>query len=148
VFGPWERDTGLRDTLTPFWHAAAFAQRRQPAVLPATLPPYAYIYARDAAAGLLHLLDLTSPSQRVFNLCSGLDLGPLLARWCDVLTEAFPGFTWCMSEDPAAVTVPLNDSRPRGRMDIARLAATGFVPRFSPEAAFADYRDWLFAQAE
>jgi len=148
LFGPWERDTGLRDTMTPFWRAAALARRGQQAVLPATLPAYAYVYARDAAAGLLHLLDLAAPPQRVFNLCSGQDYGPLLARWCEVLAEGFPGFSWRGSEDPAAVTVPLSDSRPRGRMDIARLAATGFMPRFTPEAAFADYRDWLFAQAE
>jgi nucleoside-diphosphate-sugar epimerase len=143
VFGPWERDTGLRDLLTPFWRVAQSARRGAHVVLPATLPRYGYVYARDVAAGLLHLLDLADPVPRVFNLCSGQDFGTLLPRWCEVLAQGFPGFTWGRSDDAAAVTLSPGDTRPRGLLNTARLAAAGFIARFDAEAAFADYRAWL-----
>jgi UDP-glucuronate 4-epimerase len=143
VFGPWERQTGMRDNMTPFWRAADLARRGGTAVLPVALPSYGYVYARDAAAGLLHLLDLPAPPQRVFNVCSGADWASLLPRWCEVLAERFPGFAWRRSDDADAVNVPAGDPRPRGRLSVARLAEAGFTARFTPEAAFADYCGWL-----
>ena len=98
-------------------------------MLPDVLPPYAFVYARDAAAGLLHLLDMPDPPHRVFNVCSGLDWGAALATWCARLADR-PGFTWRQTDDPAAVTMPLADTRPRGRLSIGRIAATGWAPRF------------------
>ncbi len=143
LFGPWERDTGLRDLLTPHWALARAALAGQAAVLPADLPDYAWIYSRDAAAGLLHVLDLVDPPTRVFNLCSGRNWGVVMTRWADRLAAAYPAFSWRQSADPAEVTIPLTETRPRGRMDIARLRATGWSPRFDPDAAYADYAAWL-----
>ena len=62
VFGPWERDTGLRDMIGPHWHLARMAQEGREAVLPAVIPAYTWVYSRDVAAGLLHLLDMAAPS--------------------------------------------------------------------------------------
>ncbi len=143
VFGPWEHDTGLRDLLTPHWGLARAALAGEEAVLPAELPDYAWIYSRDIAAGLLHLLDLGAPPQRVFNVCSGQNWGPVMLSFCAVLAERYPGFRWRQSADPAEVTVALTETRPRGRMDIARITATGWTPRFDPAAAYADYADWV-----
>ena len=143
VFGPWERDTGLRDMLTPYWGLARAARAGEAAVLPAVLPDYAWIYARDAAAGLLHLLDLPNPPHRVFNLCSGQGWGSVMLDFAERLTERFPGFRFRQSGDAAEVTVRLTETRPRGRMDIARITATGWQPRFGPEAAFDDYTSWV-----
>jgi UDP-glucuronate 4-epimerase len=145
VFGPWEHDTGLRDLLTPHWGLARAALAGEEAVLPAALPDYAWIYARDIAAGLLHLLDLPDPPHRVFNICSGQNWGAVMLSFCAVLAERYPGFRWRQSPDPAEVTVALTETRPRGRMDIARITATGWAPRFDPAAAYADYADWLVA---
>lgn len=143
LFGPWEHDTGLRDLLTPHWALARAAVGRIPAVLPAVLPDYAWIYARDAARGLLHLLDLPNPSQRVFNLCSGRNWGNVITLWADQLAHDYPGFIWHQSDDVAAVTIPLSETLPRGRMDIARIEATGWAPAFTPAEAYADYAGWL-----
>jgi UDP-glucuronate 4-epimerase len=143
VFGPWERDTGLRDLLTPHWALARAAQRREHAVLPATIPDYAWIYARDVGAGLLHLLDLEAPVDHVFNLCSGQNWGSVITLWADLLAQRHPGFTWSQATQPAHVTIPFSEILPRGRMDIARLQATGWSPRFPPEAAYSDYAEWV-----
>ncbi len=145
VFGPWERDTGLRDTLSTHWHLAHLAAAGREAVLPAEIPAYTWIYARDIAAGLLHLLDMREPPHRVFNVCSGMAWGPVVTRWAEALAGIYPGFRWRQSADAAEVNVFLPDTRPRGTMDIARIAATGWRPRFGPEAAYADYAGWLRA---
>jgi UDP-glucuronate 4-epimerase len=147
VFGPWEHDTGLRDLLTPHWALARAALAREAAVLPAELPDYAWIYARDISSALLHLLALPEPRHRVFNVCSGQNWGAVMLDFAARLQHRFPGFTWRQSADPAEVTIPLTEHRPRGRMDIARIAATGWQPRFGPEAAYDDYTAWVAAYA-
>ena len=143
VFGPWERDTGLRDLLTPHWNLARAALAGEAAVLPASLPPYAWIYAPDLASGLLHLLDLPSPTERVFNICSGQNWGSIMTNFADRLAAEFPDFSWSASADPDEVNISLTETRPRGRMDISRIVATGWTPKFDPEAAYADYVLWL-----
>ncbi|MCW3476523.1 NAD-dependent epimerase/dehydratase family protein [Limobrevibacterium gyesilva] len=148
VFGPWERDSGLRDMIGPHWSLARRAVARREAVLPAVIPAYTWVYSRDIASGLLHLLDMANPPQRVFNICSGSKWGPVITQWADRLVRAFPGFTWRQSADPAEVNIRFTELRPRGTMDIARIAATGWSPRFQPEAAYADYAAWLTANPD
>lgn len=143
VFGPWERDTGLRDLLTPHWTLARAAVAGANAVLPAELPDYAWIYAADAASGLLHLLDLPSPPHRVFNLCSGRNWGDVMLRLAERLAADWPGFSWRQSPNPGEVTIALSETRPRGRMDIARIEATSWRPEFDPDSAYAHYAAWL-----
>ena len=145
MFGPWERDTGLRDMIGPHWHLARLARDGGEAVLPDVIPPYTWVYARDVAAGLLHLLDMTSPAERVFNVCSGMAWGDVIVDWAEALRGTNPGFRWRRSADPAQVNVPFTETRPRGSMDIARIADTGWTPRFDPAAAYADYIGWLNA---
>ncbi len=94
VFGPWERDTGLRDTLTPFWQVARLALAGQEAVLPSAAPACSFVYARDAADALLHLLALPEPPHRLFNVGSGRPWGDTVPDWCEHLRAGLPGFTW------------------------------------------------------
>ncbi len=142
VFGPWERDTGLRDMIGPHWRLARAARDGTAAVLPTTIPAYTWVYSRDVAAGLLHLLDMPAPPHRVFNICSNMAWGDVITQWADRLTTGFPGFAWRQGDAP---TIAFSETRPRGRMDNTRLCATGWSPRFPPEAAYADYLAWLRA---
>ncbi len=138
VFGPWERDTGLRDMIGPHWGLAKHARDGRTAVLPAEIPAFTWVYSRDVAAGLLHLLDMESPPHRVFNVCSGVPWGPVITQWADRL-----GGGWRQSADPAEVNVRFSELRARGAMSVARIGATGWAPRFLAEAAYADYAAWL-----
>lgn len=142
VFGPWERDTGLRDSLSPFWQLEQAARAGGEAVLPAAIPAYSWIYSRDAAGALLHLLDLAAPPHRVFNVCSGQSWDGRLLDWCRLLEGAYPSFRWRQSADPAETTIRLSDTRPRAPTSIDRLSGTGWSPRFPPSAALADYLAW------
>ncbi len=148
VFGPWERDTGLRDFLSPHWQLARNAVAGREAVLPDRILDYPWVYARDVAAALLHLLDLPDAGPRVFNICSGLAWGARILDWARALANAYPGFRWRQSADPADVTIRFSESLPRARVSIARLQATGWRPHFMPELAYPDYLAWLRAHAD
>src|SRR6185437_8157011 len=148
VFGPWERDTGLRDFLSPHWQLARDAVAGRAAVLPAEISAYPWVYARDVAATLLHLLELRDPGPRVFNICSGVAWGARILDWARALATAYPAFRWRQSADPAEVTIRFSETRPRALMAIDRLRARGWQPRFGPEAAYADYLDWVRAHGD
>jgi nucleoside-diphosphate-sugar epimerase len=144
TFGPWERDTGLRDTLSPHLAIAQAALRGEVAILPpAPLPRYDWIYVRDLVAGLLALLDCTEPPGRVFNLASAQDWAPHAGPCCDALAAAMPGFSWRHAAPGEVPNISFNETRPRGLMAIDRAAALGWAPVFTPEAAYADYAAWL-----
>jgi nucleoside-diphosphate-sugar epimerase len=142
VFGPWERDTGLRDSLTPFWQIERLARAGATAVLPAELPPYDWAYSRDIASGLLHLMGLADPAERVFSVASGQSWDGALLDWCRTLATFYPNFTWHQSSDAAECTVRLADTRPRATISIDRIARTGWRPAFTPQTALADYLAW------
>ncbi len=136
VFGPWEHDTGLRDTLSPHLAAIRCALAGEEAVLN---PPTRgdHVYVRDVAAGLIGLLDAASLPHAVFNLGSGE--ASSVAEFCQALAAARPGFRWRLAgpgEDANVIThVPFH----RPPMSIARLAAaTGYAPRFRLAAAAED----------
>jgi nucleoside-diphosphate-sugar epimerase len=143
VFGPWERDTGLRDMIGPHWTLARMARDGAAAVLPAEIPAYTWVYSRDVAAGLLHLLDMPAPPYRVFNVCSGTPWGPVITQWADRL-----GVDWRQSADLAEVNVRFSETRPRGAMSVARIRTTGWTPRFGPSDAYADYAGWMAENAD
>jgi nucleoside-diphosphate-sugar epimerase len=145
VFGPWERDTGVRDLIGPHTRIARAALSGQSVVLPRHIPSYHWVYARDLAAGLLHLLDMKDPPHRVFNICSGLSWGAQITGWCDMLATAYPEFRWSQGDAP---TLAFSDAKDRGQVDIDRIRATGWAPRFLPDAAYPDYLAWLRAYKE
>jgi nucleoside-diphosphate-sugar epimerase len=149
TFGPWERDTGLRDTLSLHHGLAEAARRGETAVIPpAPLPAYDWIYARDLAAGLLALLDAKAPPHRVVNLASGMDWAPHYAGCLEILARRFPGFRWGHAARGETPTIRWNETRPRGTMAIGRAADFGWRPRFTPVEAYADFADWLLAKSD
>ncbi|WP_372620757.1 NAD-dependent epimerase/dehydratase family protein [Falsiroseomonas sp.] len=149
TFGPWERDTGLRDTLSLHLALAEAAQRGEQVVLPpAPLPAYDWVYSRDLAEGLIALLDARDPPHRVVNLASGTDWAPAYGACLEALRRAFPGCRWRHAEPGERPSISWNESRPRGVMAIGRAADLGWRPRFAPAAASADYAAWLLAKRE
>lgn len=143
VFGPWERDTGLRDTLSPWLGLARAAVAGRSVTMAGTFPAYSWLYARDAADGLVRLLDLAEPRERVFNLCSAADWSGALPCFAARLAERYPGFAVRVADDPE---IRPNDPLPRATLDLSRIsAATGYAPRFLADAAIADYLDWIEA---
>lgn len=136
VFGPWERDTGLRDTLSPHLAATRAALSGEEAVL--NRPTRGdHVYVRDVAVGLLGLLDAPALVHDVFNLGSGVATD--VADFCKALAAARPGFRWRVAAEGEAANVITHVPFDRAPMNITRLsAATGYAPRFDIARAAAD----------
>lgn len=141
VFGRWERDTGVRDTLSPQFQATAAALAGMPAVLDRP-GQRDWIYVRDAAEALLALRDAPPPPPLV-NIGRGREWS--IACWCGLLAERFPDFRWRLAEEGEAATIDLHGARDRRPLAIDRLASIGYRSRWGLELSFADYIEWAVA---
>jgi UDP-glucuronate 4-epimerase len=146
VFGPWEGETGVRDLVTPLAQIAAAAAQGREVVLPQGRLQRDLIYSRDLARGLLLLLDTPRPGFPVYNLSVVADWSNFYQRWCSVLASRFAEFRWRLAADGEAAGIEYHDRRDRARLDTTRAAHDlGFAPAFGPEAALADYAQWVQA---
>lgn len=138
AFGPWEAESGARDTLSPFYRVAQLARKGGEAILPRR-SALDWIYAREAAAALAFVLKVRAPQDPVLNI------GPAprydLERFCAAAAKRHAKFRWRV--DPARANIDLFGARDRPALSTARLRAAGFSPRFDEQAAYADYLDWL-----
>ena len=66
VYGPWEIDSGARDTLSPLMQAALAALRGEAAVVP-RWDRQDWVYSRDVATALLALLAASAPSHDLYH---------------------------------------------------------------------------------
>lgn len=134
-FGPFERETGARDTLSAPWqvlrHAASGTVVRLPR--PGRKD---WLYVRDAVAAVAALLDAPRPlPRRVYNLSAGFAWS--IAQWCAALERACPGLDWSIGPD---ANVTLYEDVDRPPMCNARLLAdTAFRPAFGLARALADH---------
>ncbi len=114
-FGPWEADSGVRDTPSAPLQVLRLAERGEEAMLPRP-HPRDWLYVRDAAAGLAALLDAPRPAHRTVNVAAGF-VRPL-ADWCRAIAPAFPGWRWRIARTPptSPSTRPMTGRRwtPRG----------------------------------
>ncbi len=149
VFGPWEFDSGVRDSPSPQFQAAALAARGEAAILPATEIRRDWMYSRDVADGLLAVLRRNERPHRLYHLTSGEDWSGAFARYCDLLGQVYPDFSWRRAEPGETPNVSFLYDTDRAHMANALISQdTGFRPGFKPDAAYADYVAWLGAHAE
>jgi UDP-glucuronate 4-epimerase len=140
VFGPWERDTGVRETLSPHWQILRLAAAGREIVLPGP-GERDWVYARDIAAAILALLDRRGPEPPVVNLGPG-SAWPMTA-WCAGLAARRPGTRWRLAADPAEANVDYWTARDRAPLANRLLVEqVGYRPRFGLEAALDDYLAW------
>jgi len=142
TFGPWERITGVRDTISPFFYTAQMALAGGKAILPSDSPSLSWCYSRDIASGLIHMFE-NAPASYVANISSGVAWGDSIAHFADELQRKFPEFSWELSPDAARQNIRFSDHRSKARMNISRMHAIGWRPAFPPKAAIADYVEWL-----
>jgi nucleoside-diphosphate-sugar epimerase len=143
VFGPWEYETGVRDTLSPMKSALELARASQEALL--NQPGLGdFCYSRDIAAGLVALAEAPVLSQVIYNLGSGQALSA--EHWCRAVAAVVPGFHWrraAADETPNTISHVTFD---RGGLDITAITRdTSYAPNFPMEKAAADYLGWLSA---
>ena len=140
VFGPWEFDTGVRDTLSLPLQLLRLALRGETAVLPVKEVRRDWVYSRDVAAGLAMAVK-TRGEHRLYHLAAGGNWKGSMPGWCETLKKVFPAFSWRTGEQP---NVSYHAEADRALMDTGRMAADfGFRARFGARDALADYLGWI-----
>lgn len=139
VFGRWEHDTGLRDTLSPPFLLARMAAAGDSAVL-ANDGHRDWIYGPDAAAGIIALMDARALRHDVYNVGTGHTWS--LRRWCEKLAARQPSFSYRLGSVSDAGR--FIDPGRRSPLSIERiLRDTTYSPHFGFEESFDDYLEWM-----
>ncbi|UUX49135.1 NAD(P)-dependent oxidoreductase [Nisaea acidiphila] len=146
VFGPWEVDSGLRDTLSPQMQASLIALKGGEATL-RYRDMRDWTYSRDIADALVRLINTKERPYDVFNIsCSA---AWSTADWCEMLAGAYPDFSWRLAEENEEPTVNLHGDTDRQLLVSARLKeALGWSPDLKPERNFKDFKRWADAYGD
>lgn len=140
-FGPWEADSGVRDTLSAPLQAMIHARRGECSVLPRE-GRRDWLYVRDAAAALAALLDAPALAHVRYNVAAGFEWS--VADWCARLARRYPGFAWRIAREDDIPNIDYYADYDRASMDNTRLQGdTRFAPRFGLDEALADYHRWI-----
>jgi nucleoside-diphosphate-sugar epimerase len=118
VFGRWEYDSGVRDTLSMALQLLQRAEAGGEAVLHAEAADD-WVYSADVASGLVAVLDLPESPEPVYHLSSGMRWS--LIDWCARLQQRYPAFRFRVGERLDEVTPGRNKPRRRSPMAIARI---------------------------
>jgi len=140
AFGPWEHDSGYRDTLSPLLQITAKARAGEAAILAADKASN-WHYGRDAAAALITLAQADAPRFADYNL--GPETAWPLSGWCTRLAARYPRFRFEIGDES---NVELYGSNDGGLLSHSRYNEEfGPTSRFDLDRAFEDYMQWLEA---
>ena len=148
AFGPWERHTGVRDTISPFVDLARLALDGEPAAV-AYGADLDWIYSRDVAQAVATLLDADDLHHDVYNIAPGSNWS--VREFAQLLESRFAGFSHsaAASVDRADVAEHTVAGIPRLPIGIDRIREVlpGF-PLFDPGTAMNDYLQWITRHPE
>ncbi|MAN76991.1 MAG: hypothetical protein CML24_07310 [Rhizobiales bacterium] len=137
AFGPWEHDTGYRDTLSPIYQLTGKAISGKTALLERDKQSN-WHYSRDAASALI-TLTRNSPNYQDYNL--GPQRAWPLSTWCALLKEKYPAFSYDFAAEGNIELYGVDDG---GLLSGSRYADEfGPTAQFDPEAAFNDFLRWI-----
>ncbi len=140
VFGRWEYDTGVRDTLSMALQLLRVAEAGGEAVIH-TDAANDWIYSVDVARGLVAVLDLAASPEPIYHLSAGTRWS--LEAWCHRLQQRHPAFTYRMSARLEECTLGRNKARMRSPMSIARIRRdAAYEPAYLLDRAFDDFIAW------
>jgi UDP-glucose 4-epimerase len=140
VFGPWERATGVRDTLSPQAQMLAAMQQGREAVLPRP-GVRDWIYATDVAEAVTLLIEAATPKHQLYNISTGVEWSAL--HWGQQVAALHSGFICRLSEAGEAPTVDLHGPADRSRLSVERMAQEfGWRARFGCADSAADLSAW------
>lgn len=143
VFGPWERDTGRRDTLSPHLQAARLMLDGEAAVMPRACSRD-WTDSRSVAAAIRVLLQADRPESRLYNVSSGREW--TVADWLQALAAADPKLAWRMAEAGEAANVDVHGDLDRRPLSPDRLKDEfGLDLWMTPEESAAAFLAWLEA---
>lgn len=119
VFGPWERATGVRDTLSPQCQILAAAVAGEPAIL--SRPGLRdWTYAADVAQAVALVAAAPSLNHDLYNISTGRSVSAL--AWGQALAGAFPGFVCRLAQPGETATIDLHSATDRAPLATDRIA--------------------------
>lgn len=141
VFGPWERATVVRDTLSPQFQVLHALLAGESAILPRE-GVRDWLYAPDAAAALEMLIDAAELVHDLYNIGPGerwsvLDWGRALAS-----AMGLPEHFCRLAEQGEAATIDLHAPGDRASMSIDRLRDAGFKPAYDMATSARHLAEW------
>ena len=140
VFGRYEYDTGVRDTLSAPLALAGMAQRGEHAKVFDGLPDD-WVYATDVAVAIERLLQEAKTPSPVYHVSTGGVWS--VSDWCERLESAFPGFSYELVKQQDQANVGKSTPSKRPPFSIDRITReTGYRPAYLAERAFEDYHRW------
>ena len=146
VYGPWEVDSGARDTLSPLMQVALAALKGETAILPRT-DNQDWVYSRDVATALIALMDAEEPSYGLYHIASKQNCG--VQDWCAVLKSHYRNFNYATAKSGETANINLHVDSDRRSLSGERLAGDiGHSLPNEPEIAFQDYLEWMILHGE
>jgi UDP-glucose 4-epimerase len=140
VFGPWERATGVRDTLSPQSQILAAMRQGCEAVLerPGVRD---WIYAPDVAEAVSLLIEAAEPKQQLYNISTGAEWSA--QQWGEELAALHSGFICRLAQAGEVPTVDLHGVADRAPLSVDRMAQEfGWRARFGCADSAADLSEW------
>jgi UDP-glucose 4-epimerase len=140
VFGPWERATGVRDTLSPQMQIVAALRQRETALLPRP-GVRDWIYAPDVADAVTVLIEAAKPKHGLYHISTGNEWTAL--EWGQQLAALNPGFVCRLADSGETPNVDLHGDADRSPLSIARMADEfGWRARYGCADSANDLNDW------
>lgn len=143
VFGRWEHDTGVRDTLSLAYNLVRLARQGEHARLAPVLPND-WVYSRDVARAVALMLEAGKLEHDVYQIATGHEWSA--TYWCELLVRRFPGFSHAVAAGIEDANIGRVTPSSRPPFSIDRLCKElGYAPAYNAEAALDDYLAWLDA---
>ena len=129
-YGPMERPTGARTVMSVIYALVKAAMAGETVRLAGADVARDWTHAADVGQAIRLLLEAPGLSHPCYNVSSGVAFP--LRRAADTLARIAPPFAW-QPAPPGTATIDGARASRRGPLDIARIRALGFAPRYGLE---------------
>ena len=141
IFGRWEYDTGVRDTLSAPMQATLLALKGETALIDRK-EERDWTYSRDVARALYKLANHENINSSLYNISSGKTWS--VFDWCTVLKMSYPDFNYRLCEFGEVPNIDLFGTRDRIKMSPDRfLCDIGYTLSADLNEIFEDFKIWL-----
>ena len=141
IFGRWEYDTGVRDTLSAPMQATLLALKGETALIDRK-EERDWTYSREVARALYKLANHKNINSSLYNISSGKTWS--VFDWCTVLKMSYPDFNYRLCEFGEVPNIDLFGTRDRIKMSPDRfLRDIGYTLSANLNEIFEDFKIWL-----
>ena len=141
IFGRWEYDTGVRDTLSAPMQATLLALKGATALIDRK-EERDWTYSRDVARALYKLANNENINSSLYNISSGETWS--VFDWCAVLKMSYPDFNYRLCEFGEVPNIDLFGTRDRIKMSPDRfLCDIEYTLSANLNEIFEDFKMWL-----